>query len=309
MALPAAPACIPRPEDEPMAHFHGVYVATTTPFHEDGSLDLETYRAHCAWLIDNGIAGLVPCGSLGEYESLSDDERRGVVEAAVEAAAGRAKVVPGVSAPGSHQSVAHARHAREAGADGVMALPPVIHNATRQEIIAHFAAIARAGLPIVAYNNPFSTKHDLLPELYAELARIDEVVAVKEFSGDARRVLELKDTAPELEILCGADDLALESALLGATGWISGFSGALPGLCGELWALGREGRLQEALPRYEAALPLLRWDTDPRFVQAIKLTQALVGQPMGPTRPPRLQLPEADQALIRQQLDRALSVA
>ncbi|MFU8841844.1 MAG: dihydrodipicolinate synthase family protein [Nitriliruptoraceae bacterium] len=296
-----------------MTHFPGVYVATTTAFTADGALDLATYRDHCRWLIDSGIDGLVPNGSLGEYESLSDDERHGCVEAAIEVAAeasgGRVKVVPGVSAPGSHQSLAHARHAAEAGAAGVMALPPVIHNATREEVIAHFAQIARAGLPIIAYNNPFSTKKDLTPDLYAELAEIDEVVAVKEFSGDARRVLELKDTAPELEILCGADDLALESALLGATGWISGFSGALPGLCGELWALGREGRLTDALPRYEAALPLLRWDTGPRFVQAIKLTQELVGQPMGPTRPPRLPLPDADQAVIRQQLDRALGVA
>ena len=292
-----------------MAHFPGVYVATTTPFHDDGSLDLDTYRAHCAWLIDNGIAGLVPCGSLGEYESLSDDERHAVVEAAVEAAAGRAKVVPGVSAPGSHQSLAHARHAREAGADGVMALPPVIHNATRQEIIAHFAAIARAGLRIVAYNNPFSTKHDLLPELYAELARIDEVVAVKEFSGDVRRVSELLDVAPELEIMCGADDLALESAALGATGWIGGFTGALPQLTAELFELGRAGQLDAALPRYRELLPLLRWDTGPRFVQAIKLTQELVGQPMGPTRPPRLPLPEADIRLVTSQLQRALEVA
>jgi 4-hydroxy-tetrahydrodipicolinate synthase len=296
-----------------MTHFPGVYVATTTAFTADGGLDLDTYRDHCRWLIDNGIDGLVPNGSLGEYESLSDDERHATVEAAIEVAAdasgGRVKVVPGVSAPGSHQSLAHARHAAGAGAAGVMALPPVIHNATREEIIAHFTQIARAGLPIIAYNNPFSTKKDLTPDLYAELARIDEVVAVKEFSGDARRVLELKDTAPELEILCGADDLALESALLGATGWISGFSGALPALCGEIFALGRDGKLADALPRYEAALPLLRWDTGPQFVQAIKLTQELVGQPMGPTRPPRLPLPEQDQALIRQQLDRALGVA
>jgi 1-pyrroline-4-hydroxy-2-carboxylate deaminase len=292
-----------------MAHFPGVYVATTTAFHADGSLDLDTYRDHCAWLLDNGIAGLVPCGSLGEYESLSDDERHTVVEVAIEVAAGRAKVVPGVSAAGSHQSLAHARHARDAGADGVMALPPVIHNATRQEIVAHFAEIARAGLKIVAYNNPFSTKQDLLPELYAELARIDEVVAVKEFSGDVRRVSELLDVAPELEIMCGADDLALESAALGATGWIGGFTGALPELTVELFELGRAGDLAAALPRYRAVLPLLRWDTGPRFVQAIKLTQALVGQPMGPTRPPRLPLPYADARLVEAQLQRVLQVA
>jgi 1-pyrroline-4-hydroxy-2-carboxylate deaminase len=161
----------------------------------------------------------------------------------------------------------------------------------------------------VAYNNPFSTKKDLLPELYAELAQIEQVVAVKEFSGDIRRVSELMDLAPGLEIMCGADDLALESAALGATGWIGGFTGALPQLTVELFDLGRAGQLAAALPRYREILPLLRWDTGPRFVQAIKLTQSLVGQPMGPTRPPRLPLPDADARLVEAQLARALEVA
>lgn len=292
-----------------MAHFPGVYVATTTAFAEDGSLDLDTYRAHCTWLFDNRIAGIVANGSLGEYESLTDDERRAVAEAAVEVAAGRGKAVIGVSAPGSHQAHAHAAHAREIGADGVMCLPPVIHNATRQETLAHFAEVARAGLPVIAYNNPFSTKQDLQPELLAEIGRIDEVVGVKEFSGDVRRVSELLDRAPELEVICGADDLALESAALGATGWIGGFTGALPALTVELFELGRAGALEQALERYRAVLPLLRWDTGPRFVQAIKLTQSLVGQPMGPTRPPRLPLPDDDAALVAAQLERAQQVA
>ena len=291
-----------------MSYFPGVYVATTTPFRTDGSVDLDRYREHCTWLLDHGISGLVPCGSLGEYESLTDDERHALVETAVEVARGRAKVTPGISAPGSHQSKAHAQHALDAGADGVMALPPVIHNATRAEIIDHFAQIATVGLPIIAYNNPFSTKQDLVPELLAEIGRIDEVVAVKEFSGDVRRVSELLDVAPDLEVMCGADDLALESAALGATGWIGGFTGALPAVTVELFELGRAGRLEEALPRYRALLPLLRWDTGPQFVQAIKLTQHLAGQPMGGTRPPRLPLPEVDAALVEAQYARAMTV-
>ena len=292
-----------------MAHFPGVYVATTTAFGEDGSLDLDTYRAHCSWLFDHGIAGIVANGSLGEYESLSDDERRAMAETAVEVAAGRGKAVIGVSASGSHQAHAHAVHARELGADGVMCLPPVIHNATREEILAHFADVARAGMPMIVYNNPFSTKQDLSPELLAEIALIDEVVAVKEFSCDVRRVSELIDRSPELEVMCGADDVALESAAMGATGWIGGFTGALPALTVELFELGQAGNVAAALERYRAVLPLLRWDTGPRFVQAIKLTQSLVGQSMGPTRPPRLPLADADVALITSQLERAQQVA
>lgn len=292
-----------------MSHFAGVYVATTTPFGPDGSLDLDGFRAHCRWLVDAGIAGLVPNGSLGEYESLDPDERRAVVEAAVEAADGRAKVVPGVSAPSSTMARAHAEHAASVGAAGVMALPPVIHPATHEEIVAHFADIAGAGLPIIAYNNPFSTKKDLLPELLAEIAEIDEVVAVKEFSGDVRRVSEIIERSPDLEVLCGADDLALESAAMGAIGWIGGFTGVLPEATIRVFELGRAGKLEEALPLYRALLPLLRWDTGPQFVQAIKLAQSLVGQPGGATRPPRLPLPEADATLVKAQLERALDAA
>lgn len=290
-----------------MAHFDGVYVATTTPFAEDGSVDLDVFRAHCRWLIDDGIAGLVPNGSLGEYESLDDAERRAVVEAAIEAADGRAKVVPGVSAAGSHQSLAATEHARDAGCDGVMALPPVIHPATHAEIVEHFRTIARAGLPIIAYNNPGSTKKDLLPPVLAGLADIDEVVAVKEFTGDVRRISALLELRDDLEVICGADDVAFESAVMGATGWIGGFTGVFPAAMVELFELGRAGRIAEALPRYRAMLPLLRWDTGPQFVQAIKLAQTLVGQPVGGTRPPRLPLSDEDAATVTAQVEHALA--
>lgn len=292
-----------------MTHFPGVYVATTTPFADDWSVDLDAYRAHCRWLIDAGVAGLVPMGSLGEYESLEPDERRAVVEAAVEAADGRAKVVPGVSAPSARQARQHAEHAAAAGADGVMALPPVIHAATRAEIVAHYDEVARAGLPIVVYNNPFSTKLDLLPDLLAELSAIDQVVAVKEFSGDVRRVSEIIEVCPDLEVMCGADDIALESAVMGATGWIGGFTGVLPEATVRVFELGRDHRLDEALPLYRAMLPLLRWDTTPLFVQAIKLAQTLVGQPGGAARSPRLPLSEEDNGLIKRQLEHAREVA
>lgn len=274
-----------------MDRYSGIYVATTTPFDGGLELDLDRYRAHCAWLVDEGVDGLIPIGSLGEYESLTPDERRAVVTAAVEAAAGRAKVVPGVSAPSSRTACEQAQHAADAGADGVMLLPPTNHAPTAAEVVAHYAAVAEVGLPIIAYNNPFSTRVDLTPDLLARLSRIDGVVAVKEFSGDVRRVSEILEVAPSLEILCGSDDVALESALMGATGWIGGFTGVFPRLTSEVFALGRKGDIAAALPLYRRMLPLLRWDSGPRFVQAIKLAIDLVGQPGGgPVRPPRLPL-------------------
>lgn len=275
-----------------MTQFAGVHVATTTPFDPDTlEVDLERYRSHCEWLLGEGIAGLFPTGSLGEYESLSPDDRRAVVETAAEVAAGQALLVPGVSAPSSLVACELAEHARKIGADGVMLLPPTNHAATLDELVDHFSAVASVGLPVVVYNNPFSTRTDLTPDILARLATIDGVVAVKEFSGDVRRVSEILELAPDLEVVCGADDLALESAAMGAVGWIGGFTGVFPRETVELFELGVQGRVRDALAAYRRMLPALRWDTTPSFVQAIKLAIDLVERPGGgPPRPPRRRL-------------------
>lgn len=282
-----------------MTLFDGVYVAVTTPFRDDDlGLDTDAFGEHCSWLCEQGVAGLVPGGSLGEYESLSIEDRVEIMHIAVEASHGRARVVPGVSASSADQAHAFAMRARDAGADGVMALPPLSYPARDDEVVAHFARIAEAGLPIVVYNNPFSTNLDLSPALLARIAGIGGVAAVKEFSGDVRRVSEIIERAPDLEVICGADDLALESALMGATGWIGGFTGVFPKAATRVWELGRKGQLEEAVPLYRRMLPALRWDTTPLFVQAIKLAGDVAGtRGGGPVRPPRQALsgPDADQ--------------
>lgn len=294
-----------------MSAFPGIHVATTTPFvGGELAVDLDAYGRHCSWLVDQGVDGLIPVGSLGEYEGLTPDERYAVVRTAVAAADGRATVVPGVSGPSSHQCVAHAEQARDAGCDGVMLLPPTNHAPTPAELTAHFAAVAEVGLPIIAYNNPFSTRVDLTPDVLAALARIDGVVAVKEFSGDVRRVSEILELAPDLQVLCGSDDVALESALMGATGWIGGFTGVFPRLTAQVFELGRKGQAADALPLYRAMLPLLRWDSGPRFVEAIKHAIDLVGQPGGgPVRAPRQALPDSDAQRIARGVAAVLELA
>lgn len=293
-----------------MERFAGVHVATTTPFDPDTlEVDLDAYRTHCSWLLDEGITGLFPTGSLGEYESLSVDERRAVIRAAVEVADGRGIVVPGMSGPSAQLLVGQAEAAREDGVDGLMVLPPTNHPATRDELIEHYTTIAEVGLPIVVYNNPFSTKVDLTPDILARLARIDGVVAVKEFSGDVRRVSAILEMAPELQVLCGADDLAFEAALMGATGWIGGFTGVFPRSCVAMFEAGMAGELEPWRSRYRQMLPALRWDTTSSFVQAIKLAIDVVGQPGGgPARPPRLPLPAAEQEQVQRQVAAALEL-
>ena len=282
--------------DGPAARFRGVYAATTTPF-RGGAADVDEFATHCAWLIDAGVAGMVPNGSLGEYECLSDSERAQLVRMAVFASAGRVPVVPGVSGKSAAEACRWAEQAAEAGAAAVMALPPTSHKPTPDEVVAHFAEIARIGLPVIAYNNPFSTRVDLTPGLLARLAEIGQVQAVKEFSQDVRRVAQIREQAPRLEVICGCDDTFVEAMLLGATGWIAGLVNALPAQSVQLYRLCAAGEFPAAAGLYRTMLPILRWDADPRFVQAIKLAQEEAGRYGGPVRLPRLPLPpgEADE--------------
>ena len=280
--------------------FAGVYVAATTPFRADGSLDLERYERHCAWLADEGVDGVIPNGSLGEYEALNDAERAAVVTAAMTGVGGRIPVVPGVSGKTGAEARRWAEHAAQAGANAVMALPPTSHKPTDAEVVAHFAEVAKAGLPIIAYNNPFSTRVDLVPSLLARIAdEVGEVVAVKEFSQDARRIWQIREQAPRLEAICGCDDTFVESMLAGATGWIAGFVNAFPAQSVRLHRLCAAGDWATAAKLYRAMLPILRWDADPRFVQAIKLGQEEAGRYGGPVRLPRLPLPDDEAAQVR----------
>ena len=290
-----------------MTRFGGVYAATTTPFRADGSLDVAGYEQHCAWLADSGVAGLIPNGSLGEYEALTDAERAALVTAAVGAGGSRVAVAPGVSGKSAAEALRWAEQAAAAGAAAVMALPPTSHKPTDDEVVAHFAEVARAGLPIIAYNNPFSTRVDLDPALLARLAdEVPMVAAVKEFSQDIRRVWQIRESAPRLEVICGCDDTLVEAVLGGATGWIAGFVNALPAQSVRLFALSEAGRYAEAADLYRILLPLLRWDADPLFVQAIKLAQDETGGYGGPVRLPRLALPEQTSARVRAELRTAL---
>ncbi|MEV4629675.1 dihydrodipicolinate synthase family protein [Micromonospora sp. NPDC049523] len=288
--------------------WQGVVVAIPTPFREDLSVDFDRLQEHVRWLADEGCHGVTPCGSLGEYQNLSDEERADVVRATVEAAPAGFAVVPGVGGYGSRQSRRWAEHAASVGAHAVLALPPNTYAARDPEVVAHFREVASVGLPVVAYNNPFDTKVDLTPELLATIAETDGIVAVKEFSGDVRRLHRILDLSPHLDVLAGADDVLLELVVCGAKGWIAGFPNALPRLSVQLYELARAQNLAEALPLYAALHPIFGWDSRPVFVQAIKLGMELAGRYGGPCRPPRGPLSTETEAQVRKDMARALAV-
>ncbi|MFJ7042873.1 dihydrodipicolinate synthase family protein [Streptomyces sp. NPDC101112] len=286
--------------------WRGVLVATALPLRDDLSVDYDKYAEHCAWLVENGCDGVVPNGSLGEYQVLTPEERARVVETAVSAIGG-SRVMPGVAAYGSAESRRWAEQARDAGCASVMLLPPNAYRADERSVLAHYAEVAKAGLPVVAYNNPIDTKVDLVPELLAKLHGEGYIRAVKEFSGDVRRAYQLAELSPELDLLIGADDVLLELALAGAKGWVAGYPNALPAATVELYHAAVDGDLATAKGLYEQLHPLLRWDSKVEFVQAIKLSMDIVGRHGGRCRPPRVELLPEQEAVIRSATEKAVA--
>jgi dihydrodipicolinate synthase/N-acetylneuraminate lyase len=287
--------------------WHGVLVATALPFTDDLDVDFDRYADHVAWLAETGCDGITPNGSLGEYQTLSDQERARIVETAVAAAPPGFAVIPGVGAYGSRDSVRWTQQAAEAGASAVMALPPNAYRADERTTVAHFRAVAAVGLPVVAYNNPLDTKVDLTPELLARLFADGLIVAVKEFAGDPRRAYALHELAPGLELLIGSDDTVVEVALAGAYGWVSGYANVFPRSSLELYRTAMEQDVKKAVPLYRQLHALLRWDSRTEFVQAIKFSMDLVGRYGGPCRPPRSPLTDQHKSLLRELTEKAIA--
>ena len=290
--------------------WHGVFTAAALPFNDDYSVDFDSYAENVSWMAAAGTHGVSPNGSLGEYQTLSDEERARVVTTAVEAAPEGFGVMAGCGAYGTLQSVHWAEQAADAGAKSILLLPPNSYRADREAVVNHYREASKIGLPIVAYNNPLDTKVDLTPELLAELHGEGLIVAVKEFTGDVRRAYQIRELAPELDLLIGADDVLLELGLAGAVGWVAGYPNALPKTCLELYTLSTSGNvadLEQALPLYRELHSLLRWDSRTEFVQAIKLSMDVAGRKGGSCRPPRTALPAEIHARVVKDTEAALA--
>src|SRR5215217_7158960 len=280
--------------------FRSVIPALLTPFQDDLSLAREQLAANARALVERGIRDVVVCGTMGEAGALSDDERRVVIETAI---ASGARVTVGISAPDGPTAARRAEAAAALGATGVMCLPPTTYGADERELDAHFAAVTSAtDLPLMLYNNPEAARQDLPPEAIVRLAeRHERIVAVKECSGDARRIAHLLELAGDrLEILVGGDDWALEGYAAGAAGWVSGVANIAAAECLELERLVRSGDLAAARALWPRLAPLSRLDMDPRLVQSFKAALDLQGRYGGPTRPPRLALSGADMERVRE---------
>jgi 4-hydroxy-tetrahydrodipicolinate synthase len=280
--------------------FPGIIPAVTTPFDSAGAIDRPALEANVAALLDAGVHGIVATGTMGEAGSLSTAERRTVIQAVVGVVDGRVPVIAGVSAGTPAAAIALAADAADAGAGALMLLPPLGYRGDDDEVVAYYRSVAEAaGLPLMAYNNPEASGTDMPPALLARLyEEIDAVVAVKECSGDARRIPALIAAAPGLEVLVGGDDWALEGFCAGATGWVSGVADVAPRECIALYEACRAGDLEAARAVYRRLLPLARFDMTPKLVQYFKAAMDEVGLSGGPCRPPRLPLTDAERAAL-----------
>lgn len=285
----------------------GVFPAATTQFAADLSVDLDATQRGYDALIRDGVNGLIVLGTCGENNSLRDAEKRAVLKAAVEVAAGRVPVIPGVSELDTPRGVAFARDAEKAGADGLMVLPAMVYVPKTEELIAHFRTIAEAtALPIILYNNPTAYRVNIGAEVLEALAPLANIVAIKESSENTRRFTDLVNAfGARFDIFAGLDDCALEGLMLGAKGWVSGLTSAFPRESALLVAAAARGDWTGARAIYRWFMPLLHLDAQHDLVQTIKLAEQIMGRGSERVRMPRLVLSGARRAEIIAMVEKA----
>lgn len=283
--------------------WQGVYPAVPTQFNEDFSLDIKGTQKHVEALLSEGIHGLVMLGTIGENCSLSLDEKIQVLKATDEVNEGSVPLLNGISEYTTAGACETAIAAAKVGVDGFMVMPAMVYNSDRRETVNHFKTVASAtDLPVMCYNNPPVYKVDITPEMFEDLAEVENIVSIKEAAGDTRRITDLFNKFRDRYIIfSGLDDVALESILLGCTGWISGLVDAFPRENGLMWDAATSGNWDKALEIYRWYMPMLHFDSHPKLVQYVKLASAEMGYGTEIVRPPRL-------PLIGEQREEALKI-
>lgn len=290
-------------------NWRGVYPAVTTQFNQDDSINYDATQTMLDALIKEGVHGIIVNGTVGENCSLRHAEKRKVMQAALEVVNKRVPVLSGVAETTTQFAIEYSQDAQQLGIDGLMVLPGMVYRSTEREAINHYQQIARkTELPIMVYNNPVTYGVDVSIEGMAELSLEHNIVAVKEATEDTRRITELYNAfGDRFTVFAGVDDIALESLMLGATGWISGLTNVFPKESVAIFNLVQQGRFEEALTIWRWFLPLLRLDTIPTLVQCIKYAEQLAGRGSEHVRAPRLPLPQHEKDYVNRLYEEAMS--
>ena len=273
-------------------NWKGVFPAVTTKLKDDGSLDHEAIKAGLNRLIDSGVGGVVMMGMVGESAQLTPEEKRTVIKLAVETVNGRVPVIAGLAEATTANAVQYAKDAEALGVQGLMVFPGLTYKSDARETIAFYRTIAQAStLAILLYNNPRGYGVDLTPDVVAQLLEEPTIEAIKEESYDTTRVTDLISRfGDRLAVVCGVDDLVLESVALGVTCWVSGMANAVPKESVELLNLAVAGDYERARKLYRALIDLFHLDTHVKLVQYIKLAENITAGYSETVKAPRLKL-------------------
>jgi 4-hydroxy-tetrahydrodipicolinate synthase len=285
-----------------MVKLRGVYVVLVTPFTTGGGVDHPGMRRNIEWLIGQGVHGLIPLGSTGEFASLADAQKEAIMDTVADAVKGRVPVVTGVAAETTEKAAANARAAEKAGASGVLLLPPWYYTPSQDELVVHFRTVAESvGIPLMIYNNPSSSKVDIAPQTICRMAETPNIRYLKESTGDIRRIAAIRDLTEErVTVFCGWEDMAYESFLAGAKGWVCVIGNVAPRAAVDLFDLVVERRDIDAGWRlYRKMLPLLRYlEYAGKTHKALKHALDGMGLAGGASSSPKLALNEEDKRTI-----------
>ncbi|MBC6443008.1 MAG: 4-hydroxy-tetrahydrodipicolinate synthase [Rhodobacteraceae bacterium] len=236
--------------------FKGSYVALITPF-RNGKVDDMALKGLVDWQIDEGSHGLVPVGTTGESPTLTHDEHEQVIRTVVEAAAGRVPVIAGAGSNNTDEALRFTRFARDVGADGALVVTPYYNKPTRRGLIAHYEALNEVGVPIIIYNIPPRSVVDILPETMGQLARLPNIVGVKDATADISRVSWQRMACGEAFIqLSGEDATAHGFNAQGGQGCISVTANVAPNLCSRMQQACLDGDYATALDIQDQLMPL-----------------------------------------------------
>jgi 4-hydroxy-tetrahydrodipicolinate synthase len=270
----------------------GVYPAVTTNFFQDESLDLKTFSFNIDEQIKAGVHGIIICGSLGENGTLTKDEKLTLLETAKNTIAGRVPLVICIAECVTREAIAFAKECEQTGAEGFMLLPPMRYPSDDRETLHYLHKVADStDLPVMAYNNPLAYKTFISIPMFKELAANPHFEAMKESTGDIRYMTDIINALGDrFKILSGVDDLAFESLVMGADGWVAGLVDAFPRETVAIYELVKQGRIEEARAIYRWHFPLMHLDVSTKFVQNIKLAEVATGLGTEWVREPRLPL-------------------
>lgn len=261
-------------------------------------IDWKGVKQNVNYFIEQKVAGIIINGSTGEFVSLSKEERFNMVETVLKEVDGRIPVIVGTAAETTKETIEYTKHAEAHGADCALIINSYYCKPKEEEIYFHFKEISNAvNIPIMLYNNPFTSGVDMSTELMLRIGKeCENVTHIKESSGDIRKARDLvRQGEGAFQVFCGSEDLVMESYLVGASGWVSVAGNIVPGLVTKMYEHFQNGELEKAWEMNGAILPLCEFlEGSGKYVQIVKRSMELHGQVGGPSRYPRLGLTEEE---------------